>query len=442
MSVDFSSVSTPSGYETDVRYFAARYAQGGRQVYSFDLSLLQLASTLAKPDPAQVLEGNRRIRISHAEGFSEYLLTRDDWTSPPLLLRAPSGLLKFEPVDTGIRDVQFGVLSVPRLVQDELRIVDGQHRTLGIHLAWARILKDLDAARSHLAKAQKEHDVNLARHWEKELRRIEEQQERFARERMTVQLVVVDDEDAYKQIFVDIADNALGIPPSVRARFDRRKIVNRCLPDVMKHPLLAGHVDEQQDRISSKTPHLMSAKHVTDLIRVLQVGIQGRVSKLMNENGNEHAIINDSLEFLDVLVASFDDLRGIAEGTVSPAELRRRSLLGSVTMHRVLAGVYRELRNGNGGRAPMNTGEIERYFRSLSMTAPVADNSRWYQTGVFAADAMAPTARGGDMQTLVRAMVEWALRGHGPEVRSTSADAASSEVDPAQSVQGSSQEGV
>lgn len=408
MTIDLGSVAAPSGYDTDVRYFSARYSQGQRQVFSFDLSLLQLAMTLSKPDPEQVLEGNRRIRISHAEGFAEYLLTRPDWTSPPLLLRAPSGLLRFEPVETGVPGVEFGVLAVPRLAQDELRIVDGQHRTLGIHLAWSRILKDLERARGGLARAQRDEDPNLVRHWEKELRRIQDQQERFARERMTVQLVVVDDEEAYKQIFVDIADNALGIPPSVRARFDRRKIVNRCLPDVIKHPLLAGHVDEQQDRISAKTPYLMSAKHVTDLIRVLQVGIQGRVSKLMNENGDEHRIIRDALEFLDVLVGSFDDLRGISEGTVSPAELRKRSLLGSVTMHRVLAGVYRELRIGDETRPPMNTADIERYFRSLNMTAPVAEGSRWYSTGVFATDAMAPTARGGDMQALARAMVEWA----------------------------------
>jgi hypothetical protein len=408
MNAGFEGVTTPTGYDTDVKYFAARYHQGGRIVYSFDLSLLQLASTLAKPNPDEVLEGNRRIRLSHAEGFAEYLQTREDWTSPPLLLRAPSSLLSFDAVDTGIEGVQFGVLSVPRLAQDELRIVDGQHRTLGIHMAWAKILKELDGARSHLASAKKLDDPNLVIEAESRLKDAEYQRTRFASDRMTVQLVIVDDANAYKQIFVDIADNALGIPPSVRARFDRRKIVNRCLPDVIKHPLLAGHVDEQQDRITASNPNLMSAKHVTDLIRVLQVGIHGRVSKLVNENGNEHKLISDTNEFLDVLVASFDDMRGISEGTVSPAELRKRSLLGSITMHRVLAGVYRDLRVGADHRTPMNTSEIERFFRSLDMSAPIAPDSKWASTGVFPDDAMAPTARSQDMRALVRAMVTWA----------------------------------
>lgn len=411
--MELAGIATPTGYETDVKYFAARYGQGGRTVYSFDLSLLQLAMTLAKPDADQVLEGNRRIRLTHAEGFAEYLLTREDWTSPPLLLRAPSNLLEFVAVDTGIEGVQFGVLSVPRLAQDELRIVDGQHRTLGIHIAWAKILRRLDSARTQLASAKKLDDPNLVREAERDLRDAEELRGKFATDRMTVQLVIVDDENAYKQIFVDIADNALGIPPSVRARFDRRKIVNRCLPDVMKHQLLAGHVDEQQDRIQAKNPYLMSAKHVTDIIRVLQVGIQGRISKIVNENGNEHKMISDANEFLDVLVASFEDLRGIAEGTVSPAELRKRSLLGSITMHRVLAGVYRELRNGDDNRKSMNSSEIERFFRSLNMSAPVAMDSRWMATGRFAEDAMAPMARGGDMQALVREMVYWATEATG-----------------------------
>jgi hypothetical protein len=89
-----------------------------------------------------------------------------------------------------------------------------------------------------------------------------------------------------------------------------------------------------------------------------------------------------------------------------------------------------------------NTGEIERYFRSLSMTAPVADNSRWYQTGVFASDAMAPTARGGDMQALVRAMVEWADRGNIAGGGPVPAEAGEGVLEPAQSAEGSSQEGM
>ena len=39
--------------------------------------------------------------------------------------------------------------------------------------------------------------------------------------------MVEDDSTAYKQMFFDIADNALGITSSVRARFDSRKVVNR-----------------------------------------------------------------------------------------------------------------------------------------------------------------------------------------------------------------------
>lgn len=69
------------------------------------------------------------------------------------------------------------------------------------------------------------------------------------KERISLQVFVEDDGVAYKQMFFDIADNTLGITSSVRARFDNRKIVNRCVEDVIRYALLAGRVDLEQDRL-------------------------------------------------------------------------------------------------------------------------------------------------------------------------------------------------
>ena len=77
-------------------------------------------------------------------------------------------------------------------------------------------------------------------------------------------------------MFFDIADNALGITSSVRARFDSRKVVNRGLEEVMKHALLKDRVDPEQDRMGRNNPNLMGAKHVAEIVRTLAVGIEGR----------------------------------------------------------------------------------------------------------------------------------------------------------------------
>ena len=85
----------PSGYSIDDDYFANRYHQGGRVVYSVDLSIPQLVQTLPEPDPDVQQPGNRRITLSHARSFGDYVRERSNWVCPSLLLRAPDGVFRF-----------------------------------------------------------------------------------------------------------------------------------------------------------------------------------------------------------------------------------------------------------------------------------------------------------------------------------------------------------
>ncbi|MCA1840107.1 MAG: hypothetical protein LC723_07240, partial [Actinobacteria bacterium] len=218
-----------------------------------------------------------------------------------------------------------------------------------------------------------------------------------------VQIVLEDDQQGYEQMFVDIADNALGISSAIRARFDSRKIGNRCLEEVLRHALLKDKVDMHQDRVGGASSYLVGARHVTDIIRTVTVGIGGRIGRRQEDELHESALVEDANSFLDVLVSGFSDLEKIAEDSLSAEELRRSSLLGSTTMLRVLAGVYHELRKDFGDE------EIADYFSLLEphMGAPILLGSPWLKTGVFSEGAMAPKARGGDMKTLTTKIVEW-----------------------------------
>src|SRR4051794_17847578 len=104
-------MSSLSGYDTEDRFYATKYSQGGRQIYAIDLSLAQIAAYLPAPDPRRPTEGNRRVRESHAAAFGRYLREHEDWVSPALLLRAPD-IFNFESKEQ-IAGTQFGVLSVP-----------------------------------------------------------------------------------------------------------------------------------------------------------------------------------------------------------------------------------------------------------------------------------------------------------------------------------------
>jgi hypothetical protein len=397
-----------TGYDPDVRFFATRYRQGERTVYSLDLALTQIAGLLRAPDPARPTEGNRRIKEAHARAFGEYVRSEPYWIAPALVLRAPD-IFRFE-VRESIGGTEFGVIAFPRLASTDLRILDGQHRILGIHLAIHGIAADIERARASLAAAKRTDPNSPAiQQFQRKIDQLNAQRERFDRERTTLQIFIEDDQVAYKQMFFDIADNALGISSSVRARFDSRKVVNRSLEDVMKHALLKGRVDPEQDRMGRNNPNLMGARHVADIIRTLAVGIEGRVGRRLEDELREDALVQKTNEYLDALIAAFPPLDALVEGTISADELRKTSLLGSTVMLRVLAGVYAELVD----RHAFDDQDMAEFFSKLAphMEGPVTDDSIWItrvEDDVFSVGALAPRSRRQDLKALRDSMVRWA----------------------------------
>jgi hypothetical protein len=397
--------ASATGYDTADRFFATRYLQGGRVGFGIDLSLDQVASYLRRPDPNIVAEGNRKIRLNHAEAFARYIRNNVGWVAPALLLRAPEGVLSFEE-KAKVGGMEFGLLSVPRLARTELHIIDGQHRILGIHIAAENIAHELDDTRGLLARARASgQDGAVIESLMVKLRKLEAQRDRMAKERISLDVIIIDDPQAYRQVFVDIADNALGITKAVRARFDATKVVNRCLSDVLDHTLLDGLVDMDHDRITGANKNLMGAVHVTDIIRIVEVGLAGRVSARMEAELRESTLVKQTKEFLDTLLAAFPQLGKVADGSMSAQMLREESLLGSVIMLRVLAGVYHELVQADG----VQSGEVAAFLAKIAplMKAPVSADSPWIDTGVFVEGASAPTARRQDLEQLKNAIVGW-----------------------------------
>lgn len=410
---DLSTIPEPSGYGTHDTYFATRYKQGGRWVYSLDFALPELVALVPKPDPEKPALENRRITPGHARKFAEYVVSRKDWVCPPMLLRVHEGEFTFEALRT-IGSTEFGVLRVPKLARMSLHITDGQHRILGFHWAWELVDAEIEKARDHLARVKANHDDDPAQVQgaKAQLKRWIGRRDHLATERVGADIIVVDDPREFRQVFVDIADNALGISRSVSVRFDRRKVVNRALETVMAHPLLEDRVDLQTDRLNKNSPFLMGAKHVTDIIRGAQVG-RGRIGKRLEAELNEVTVAGNASRFLDALTEAFPDLQAIIDGEVQPSELRGRSLLGSSTMLRVLAIVYGELvvRRENGD-ADLTHEDVITYFKSLApqMKAPVKTGDRWMKTGLFLEGAMAPSARSGDVGRLASILMDEARK--------------------------------
>ncbi|MEK6250950.1 MAG: hypothetical protein AABM43_03225 [Actinomycetota bacterium] len=157
----------------------------------------------------------------------------------------------------------------------------------------------------------------------------------------------------------------------------------------------------------------MTAKNVADIIRTAQVGAARRVSKRLEDELEERKVAENANRFLDVMEDSFPDFAAVKEGTKSPAELRRTSLLGSATMVRIFAGVYYELviaDRESGER--MTDGEATDFFKKLvdQMEAPIKAKGPWSKAP-FLDSGMAPQASQGDIKKMVDIILEWSEDG-------------------------------
>jgi hypothetical protein len=400
-----------TGYDPNETFYATRYRQGGRTVYAIDLSLTQIASLIPAPTPDKANEGNRRVNEAHARAFGDYVREKADWVAPALVLRAPD-IFEFVTREN-IGGTEFGVLAFPKYAKEDLRILDGQHRILGVHLAIKGIGDDLEKARTTLAAA-KRNDENgtVISQLKGVVDGLAAQRERFSRERTTLQIFVEDDQVAYRQMFFDIADNALGITSSVKARFDSRKVVNRALEPVMKHALLKDRVDLEQDRVARNNPNLMGAKSVAEIVRTLAVGIDGRIGRRLEDELDEGELVEGTNNFLDVLLAAFPPLAQVADGEILPEQLRRTSMLGSIVILRVLAGVYADL---TGPRNKFDDDDMIEFFTLLAphLEGPATHGSIWIQhvpNDVFQENAMGPRSRRQDLKQLRDSLIEWAMK--------------------------------
>jgi hypothetical protein len=412
-----TSVDHLTGYDTHDRYYASLYTQGARQVYSLDLSLAAVASILPKPDPNNPTPGNRKVDPKHAADFGAYVREKKDWVAPALILRAPD-IFEFEKREE-IGGSEFGVLSVPRVARTDLRILDGQHRILGIHLALEDIARDLEKARQELNNAR-HGDPDSVERWEGAVKNLLLQRDRFGRERVSVQIVLEDDEKGFKQMFVDIAENAKGITKTIQVRFDNRRVVNRALLKVIQHPLLDGRVEDQLDRVKTDD-QVLAAKHIVEIIRAVAVGLGGRISRRKEDELDEFELVESTDAFLTTLCHGFPELQDVSDGKMAPGDLRRDgprgSLLGSATMLRVIAGAYHELSQPTPQRGQpvpnaMTDQEIVDFFSQLRpyMGVPVVSRL-WLDTEIFDSGARAPRARGGDIRRLSEYIVSWARHG-------------------------------
>ena len=423
--------SAPTGYATDNELYATRYTQGGRTVYGGAMTPAEITALVKRPDPEANNPGNRKIRPEHAEAFARYFIEHDEWVIPGIILRAQS-IFEFDRDETReAPGLQYGIMRYAKKNQGDIHILDSQHRILGFHRAIDKVDEMMSKARNDLATARRVDKGGRAeRDAKAEIARLDKVRDRFDRELVSVEIQVTDDMDAYRQMFVDIAENALGITASVKARFDTRNPLNRALPAIFEHPLLAGRVDLEADRLTRKNPYLLTARHVVETERVIMVGYSGRLGPRVKKEMKEAQIARANIDFWTIAASAFPPLKAVELGQLLPDTLRETSMLGSATMLRVLAGVYHELV----GPHAWPRANVEKFFTTLAphLNAPAHANSIWkkhVKPEAFNMDAWSPNQRRQDAQGLVDTIVQWAIIDD-PILKEAPEAAPTNEIDP------------
>lgn len=406
---------------------ATRYRQGKREMYHLTVTLAQLTQLVPKrPDPDKPIEGNRRVDPKRARKFGDYVLERDDWVSPAIIVRVPSGEVNFAPAHEFPDGTAWGVLKIPLHVLTEILLLDGQHRTLGTFIALDEINDRIRQLKDGVAAAEADENPHVLGELEKQLAKAVAGRDRLNNEHISIDLAVVTT-DQGKQMFVDIADNAKGVNPDFTTILDQRDVINRMAAQLIEdHPLFEGRVERgQASRMSAKNPNFIGAKSVADIARAVNLGVSGRAGKrVQDELSKEMTTAVERVEtFLDILIAAFPELAAMVDGEIDPVELREenseyRSLMASATILRVLGGVYHDLMMPpkNSGLEPLGRSEVEEFFKTLApkmRDIPITEEDPlWMPTGVFLPGSTAPSARQGSMGSLVRQIVEWARDGN------------------------------
>lgn len=433
------SVKVPGGYRRTDDFIGSETFQLGLRQMHLRLSLGDFIHLIERPNPEERYEHNRRIDVRHAKDFAHYLLRgvkdqtpekKHQPMTPGIALFEDPDYVDFE-VSLDLPHERFGTIKIDK--HGQLQIWDGQHRTLGMHMALDEINEEIHQTKSHLNSATEVYEPGTA-----EAQIIEDAKLKLdmlvdAREKLLgigvpITLTLTSDRKRVAAIFSDLNDKQKGMSSSVVTRLDDRQVFNRVAGDLKAHDHLEGLVDDERDTTTAKNTNWISLRDLASLAKLVWLGYGGRWNDSREDEVDDIRVYEQANEFLETIVDAFPDLKQVlVDRTLEPKDLRGKgsnpSLLASATTVKALAVAYHDLQEGSGftessngrvsrvtGLEPMSPNEIEEAFQTKlpSMDSGDALDEAWIKTGIFEPPFVAPTARGANVRTLARSIMEWA----------------------------------
>ena len=371
------------GGQFDLVVPAHRFSQGGRCVYSFILDLPVLDQLL--PDRvderiAKAEDANRPLTLPHARNIQEYLEKQEKWLFGALMLGIDPQAVEFQPLQDSTLPVVAGQLHIH--AADEWKIFDGQHRRRAIRDALEALRGDL-RRRARLST--------------------------LGGESVPIMLYEEPSINSLRQMFVDAAQTR-PIESNAVARFDRRNAFNVAADQLLAiSEFLGGRIEMERPSVARTNPNILAVNQLASTLKVLDVGIKGRVSK---ERNDEHLTKIDELvdrfwvwsdEFMPAARQEYDDLlAGEIDNTEIP-EMRSSTMAFNATVIRILAGCYHEWVNDGSDWKP-----LAGFIRNSSLQPGATEGTLLVDAGAVIPGGVSPIGRQSQMAAAVEYIVHHA----------------------------------
>lgn len=429
---DRTGLGIYSGFTPTQDFPAYRSKRSGKYVYTFGLSIRLLTEVCPIPEPQTPFVDNRRIDESRAKAFGKYWASKpSEWAVPPLLLDTAQNF-EFEPGETVTgTEIVLGRLRLPRDSRDVIKILDGQHRIRGWHLQKRELADEKEKLSARLQTLKESGNQVEIQEVTKELNSINNNIARLDNEFITIELITGVSAQEHKDFFVTINNMAKGVNKNEVARMDETLMTNRVAKVLAASvPLLQNKIDDRSASVRGSSEYYISLINVADIVRHVCYGIQGK-----NKKGDYDQRAEEfSAKFFEIITENAPDLESLANNAITPKELRNKSLWGSLTILRCLAGAFFKLavvsksnQNEEAFRVEQDselseTGIIK--FRKLIKNLEASNAmeiigkgkdrklaAAWYKTSVVMAGTLSPSSRNQDLTKLAELFVAWAESG-------------------------------
>ena len=396
----------------DLSAQAMRFVQGGRDVYGFALTLMDLNGLLPRRvDDDIVIHANRRLHQPHADAIRGYLWDQPAWVSGAIMVAIDPELVDFEAFPN--TEDHFGVIRIPLAAIGQLKLFDGQHRRRAIYdlIDERRVqIRDLGEklkeAKAELKEANAEgRDSAVIEQLSVELDTTKSRLHQLESEAIPVLLFGEVDMQSLRQMFSDAA-KARPIDALAKSRFDARDPFNRAAEATMNScGLLKGNVEMERSTVSGTSDKLISYNQLATLLRTLQVGYYGRVSKqrALELDSSAELISKPAERFFAFLTRARDEYERLANRKAQPSRERGNTLAFNNTILRVIAAVWYEWV----AKREKNEDALVKLLKDADFT--LGRGSMWQKAGLVPEGSRTPISRRQEVVSAINYLLTEAL---------------------------------